>query len=57
MIDTGLTVAGLGDMTATMDGVQGMLASAAAMGPNSLQWLPPLWVGDLQQPALTMPEV
>ncbi len=54
VIDAGLSVAGLGDMTATMDGVQGMLETAAAMGPDSLQWLPPLWVGDLGQPALAM---
>ena len=54
VIDAGLSVAGLGDMTATMDGVMGMLDSAAALGPESLQWLPPLWVGDLRQPALTL---
>ena len=54
VVDAGLSLAGLGDMAATTDSLQGMLDVAAAMGPETLQWLPPLWVGDLGQPALAL---
>ncbi len=52
VVETGISIVGMGGMTETMEGVAAMLEGASQMDAGA--WLPPLWVQTMAQPVLNL---